>query len=118
MSTHELVQEFPEYLCSCMTPFNTRSEFEKHLQLALPWWNGERLVTLIATKEEILLRTGQPNPYGREWDAIDANTYDASFEGSDEDGDHWKESGGRGWGATEQEAIEDLFDQILSEVAA
>jgi hypothetical protein len=80
--------------------------------------HGERRVTLIATREEVVLQTEQPNPYGNEWSAIDANTYDASYEGEDETGHHWSESGGRGWGATEAEAIEDLFDQILDEVAA
>ncbi|GAC1632798.1 MAG: hypothetical protein NVS9B14_06480 [Candidatus Acidiferrum sp.] len=119
---HELVRNFPVYGCSCGADYDYRSEFEAHvkreMQPKLPWWTGERAVTLIATREEILLQTGQPNPYGSEWDAIDASTYDASFEGSDEDGDHWKESGGRGWGATEQEAIDDLLDQILEEVLA
>jgi hypothetical protein len=46
-----------------------------------------------------------------DWSAIDSNTYDASFEGSDESGDHWK-SGPIGHGKTENEAIQDLFDQL------
>ena len=43
--------------------------------------------------------------------AIDSDTYDASYEGEDENGHHWKSSP-VGHGATEAEAIEDLLDQL------
>lgn len=46
-----------------------------------------------------------------DWVAWDDDTYDASFEGSDESGDHWKSSP-MGYGATEQEAIDDLLEQL------
>jgi hypothetical protein len=49
-----------------------------------------------------------------DWSAIDADTYDASYEGEDENGSHWKASP-QGFGATEQEAIEDLLEQIQEE---
>jgi len=49
-----------------------------------------------------------------DWSAIDADTYDASYEGEDETGHHWK-SGPVGRGATEQEAIDDLLAQIAEE---
>jgi len=46
-----------------------------------------------------------------DYSAIDEDTYDASYEGEDETGHHWKGSP-IGWGATEEEAIQDLKDQI------
>lgn len=46
-----------------------------------------------------------------DWSAIDENTYDASYEGEDESGEHWSQ-GPHGTGTTEQEAIDVLFDQI------
>lgn len=46
-----------------------------------------------------------------DWIAWDDDSYDASFEGSDESGDHWNSSP-LGQGATEQEAIDDLLAQI------
>ncbi len=45
-----------------------------------------------------------------DWSAVYDN-FDASFEGSDENGDHWKSSP-QGFGATEQEAIDDLLSQV------
>lgn len=49
-----------------------------------------------------------------DWSAIDADTYDASYEGEDENGSHWKSSP-RGFGATEQEAKDDLREQLTSQ---
>lgn len=72
----------------------------------------ERKCSLLLDRRVVWLATGQPNPYSHDWDAIDANRYDVDYLGEDENGSHWKESGGRGWGKTEQEAIEDLFDQL------
>jgi len=46
-----------------------------------------------------------------DWSAIDSDTYDASYEGEDETGHHWKSSP-QGFGATEQEAIDDLLEQL------
>ena len=48
-----------------------------------------------------------------DWIAYDADTYDASYEGEDENGHHWKLSRA-GWGATEEEAIADLREQLES----
>jgi hypothetical protein len=74
-----------------------------------------RLVSLIATREVIHLETCfdyPPIPIRcLDWSAVDGNTYDASFEGSDESGDHWKCSPS-GHGATEYEAIADLMEQL------
>jgi hypothetical protein len=46
-----------------------------------------------------------------DWSAIDYATYDASYEGEDETGPRWKTSPS-GHGATELQAIYDLFDQL------
>jgi hypothetical protein len=73
------------------------------------------LVSLLSTKEEILLETNFDYPpipcRNLDWSAIDGNSYDASYEGEDEDGEHWS-SGPVGHGETEQEAIEDLLEQL------
>lgn len=58
--------------------------------------------------ESVRIHTDQPNPYGNEWTAVDDN-YDAQWSG-EEDG--WTSSSPRGWGRTENEAIEDLMDQL------
>jgi hypothetical protein len=80
-----------------------------------------RLVTIVATRQEISLRTTFVYPpipsRASDWSAIDDNTYDASFEGTDESGDHWSQ-GAHGVGATEAEAIGDLLDQLEAEVVA
>ncbi len=46
-----------------------------------------------------------------DWSAIDDDTYDASYEGEDENGSHWRCSPS-GHGATEAEAIADLLSQL------
>jgi hypothetical protein len=46
-----------------------------------------------------------------DWSAIDSDTYDASYEGEDENGHHWKASP-QGFGASPQEAIDDLMEQL------
>lgn len=51
-----------------------------------------------------------------DWSAIDEDTYDASYEGEDETGHHWKQ-GPVGRGATEAEAIADLLEQIAERAA-
>ena len=56
------------------------------------------------------IRTSQPNPYGTEWQALDADTYDA-----DCDQDGFYSLSPVGWGATEQEAIEDLKEKLEDE---
>jgi len=54
----------------------------------------------------------KPIPSRRfDWSAIDDETYDASYEGEYESGHHW-ESSPQGFGATEQEAITHLLEQI------
>jgi hypothetical protein len=74
-----------------------------------------RLVTVLATREEISLSTTFEYPpipcRSMDWSAIDDDTYDASYEGEDEAGNHWK-SGPVGRGATEAEAIKDLLEQL------
>lgn len=71
--------------------------------------------SLLSTREEIVLSTCFEYPpipiRSMDWSAIDDNTYDASYEGEDESGHHWKSSP-VGRGATEQEAIADLLDQL------
>lgn len=73
-----------------------------------------RWLTLLANREEIQLSTSCDCPpipdRSMDWSAIDSNTYDCDFIGGEDD--EWKESGGHGHGATEQEAIDDLFDQL------
>jgi hypothetical protein len=46
-----------------------------------------------------------------DYSAIDGNTYDASYEGEDEAGHHWKSSP-VGHGATPEEAVRDLLEQL------
>ena len=46
-----------------------------------------------------------------DYEAYDADTYDASYDGEDENGHHWKSSP-LGHGATPQEAIDDLKSQM------
>lgn len=76
------------------------------------------MASVVATRQEIVIHTSfvYPPIPSREmdWSAVDDNTYDASFEGSDESGDHWKQSA-HGVGATEQEAIADLLEQLEEE---
>lgn len=73
------------------------------------------LVSLIATREEIAVSTAFEYPpipcRNMDWSAVDDNSYDASYEGEDETGHHWSSSP-VGRGATEQEAIEDLLEQL------
>jgi hypothetical protein len=74
-----------------------------------------RAVTVLATRQEITLSTTfvcPPIPCrSMDWSAVDDDTYDASYEGEDEAGSHWK-SGPIGRGATEADAIEDLLEQL------
>lgn len=73
------------------------------------------LVSLLSTRKVIHIATNfdyPPIPIRcLDWSAVDDNTYDASYEGSDESGDHWKCSPS-GHGSTEQEAIADLLGQL------
>ena len=75
----------------------------------------ERRASIIATRQEIDLSTNfvyPPIPIrSHDWSAIDANTYDASYEGEDESGSVWRCSPS-GTGATEAEAIADLIEQL------
>jgi len=72
-------------------------------------------MSVVATREIIHLSTSfdyPPIPCRElDWSAIDANTYDASYEGEDEDGHHWKCSP-CGNGETEIKAIHDLLDKL------
>jgi hypothetical protein len=74
-----------------------------------------RLVSLLATREVLHLETCFDYPpipvRSMDWSAIDGNTYDASYEGEDENGHHWK-CGAAGHGASENEAIADLLEQL------
>lgn len=71
--------------------------------------------TVLATRQEVTLSTVFEYPpipiRSMDWSCVDDDTYDASFEGSDESGDQWKSSP-VGRGATEQEAIQDLLEQL------
>ena len=75
----------------------------------------KRSFTLLSNKQEICISTSFDYPpipiRSMDWSAIDANTYDASYEGEDESGSVWKCSPS-GHGRTEAEAIEDLLDQL------
>lgn len=62
----------------------------------------------LSTGTVVKIHTSQPNPYGTEWSAVDGN-YDASYEGPE---DGWVSSSPRGWGKTENEAINDLVEQL------
>lgn len=72
------------------------------------YWNRERRVSLVATRQEIVLSTVcvcPPIPIRNfDWFACDDNTYDG--------GDEHPVSGE---GRTEQEAIDCLFDRLLEE---
>ena len=75
----------------------------------------ERWVTIIETRQEILLSTSFDYPpipiRSMDWSAVDANTYDASYEGEDESGSIWRCSPS-GHGVTESEAILALFENL------
>lgn len=76
-----------------------------------------RLLSLVATRREIDLRVScdcPPIPCRNfDFSAIDDSTYDASYEGEDENGSHWACSPS-GHGASENEAIADLLEQLES----
>lgn len=60
-------------------------------------------------RKTLRIEVSQPNPYGREWMAIDANTYDC-----DCDQDGFFSRSPVGWSRnSREEAIEDLIDQIV-----
>lgn len=67
-----------------------------------------RLVCLIATREVIHLSTNVQ--WSNTWTAIDENTYDADY---DYAAQCYVSSSPCGNGSVEQEAIDDLFDEIL-----
>jgi hypothetical protein len=73
----------------------------------------ERRVSLLATREEIVLSTAYVYPpiptRAFDWSAIDANTYDADY---DYERGRYTSSSPQGTGATEQEAIDSLFDGL------
>jgi hypothetical protein len=73
-----------------------------------------RFVTVLATKEEIELTTTPVYPpiptTAYDWSAIDSNTYDVS--GYDGETGFGYSNHPNGHGPSEQEAINDLFDQI------
>lgn len=75
-----------------------------------------RWVSLIESRQEIELSTVFDYPpipiRDFDWHALDANTYDTSYEGEDENGSIWSVSGFMGTGRTENEAIASLFDQL------
>jgi len=74
-----------------------------------------RLLTVVATRQEISLRTSfvyPPIPVrSLDWQAIDDDTYDASYEGEDESGSIWHTSP-MGTGETETDAINALLDEL------
>ena len=74
-----------------------------------------RRFTILSTKQEIGLNTEFVYPpipcRSMDWQAIDDDTYDASYEGEDESGSVWKCSPS-GSGETEVEAINNLIDQL------
>jgi len=76
-----------------------------------------RRLSLIETRKEIDLCTSfvyPPIPIRNyDWSAIDANTYEVSYEGEDETGSLYTVGGASGNGSTEQEAIDSLIDEIL-----
>lgn len=51
----------------------------------------------------VKIHTDQPDPYGKQWTAVDDN-YDADWQDVS--------SSPRGWGKTENEAINDLVSQL------
>lgn len=77
-----------------------------------------RKLCVISTRQEIDLCTSAdypPIPFrNMDWSAIDSNTYDASYEGEDENGHHWS-CGISGHGEKEIEAVNDLIDQLEEE---
>lgn len=66
-------------------------------------------LTIIETRKEIDLSI---DAQFIGFSAIDANTYDASYEGEDENGHHWK-TGAMGTGDTESEAIDSLIEKLV-----
>jgi hypothetical protein len=72
-----------------------------------------RPLSLLATREVIDLHTSfdyPPIPFrGFDWSAIDSNIYDADY---DYERGSYVSNCAHGHGATEQEAIEDLLDQL------
>lgn len=75
-----------------------------------------RTLTVLPTKQVIHLATEfvyPPIPIrSNDWAAVDANTYDADF-----DGDSFVSTSPCGRGETEQQAIDDLLDQIEERAA-
>jgi len=73
---------------------------------------SERKLCIVATRQEIHLQTNPvfpPIPTRRyDWSAIDANTYDVDY---DYEIGYYSRSE-QGHGATEQEAIADLIEQL------
>lgn len=71
--------------------------------------------SILATRQEVLLSTCFEYPpipiRSMDWSCIDDNTYDCNYEGEDENGSRWKSSP-VGRGASEQEAIQDLLEQL------
>lgn len=74
---------------------------------------SERRMSVIATQEEIILSTNAVFPpiptRNFDWSAIDANTYDADWDGELE---RYITSCPQGFGSTEYEAILDLLRQF------
>lgn len=72
-------------------------------------------VTSLATRQTLNISTNfdwPPIPVrSMDWSAVDDDTYDASYEGEDENGSHWSCSPS-GHGSTQTEAILDLLEQL------
>ena len=90
-------------LCLACTPSGDR------VRIRTAYYNGVRWLSLISTRSDIQLRA---TPQFIGWSAIDDNTYDADASG--ENGEMVSDSA-QGWGDTEAEAINDLFDQLEDE---
>ena len=75
----------------------------------------KRPLTVLATRQIIDLHTScvcPPIPIRTlDWQAIDDNTYDCSYEGEDESGSIWV-TGAMGTGRTELDAINALLDEL------
>ena len=65
-------------------------------------------LTIVSARKEIDLSI---NAQFVGFSAIDRNSYDASYEGEDEHGHHWKTSP-MGFGHTAAEAVADLLEQL------